>query len=296
MNNFRLEVFIKVAEKLSFTKAAKELYITQPAVTKHINAIELKLNSKLFERKGNRIELTKAGIILLDYAKKIDNIYEQLQFELSALQQEYKGKLRIGASTTMTQYVMPTFMASFHSKFKDLTIKVINGNTEQIENALKQNEIDLGIIEGHSKRREFHYVEFLKDEIVLAVRSSHRLSKKGEISIKELQTLPIIVREEGSGTLEFIVYHLKMNNLTLNDFNVEIQFGSTEGIKNYILHSDTFAFLSIQSIVNELRRNELSIIDVKNLEIKRYFNFIFPEGQQNPIVDLFIRYVRGYNF
>ena len=292
--DFRLKVFKKVAEKLSFTKAGKELFITQPAVTKHINALEQKCGIKLFVRKGNRIELTKAGRILLKYAKNIENIYSQLDFEMNALKQIQKGNLRIGTSSTITQYVLPQLMANFKSNFKDLSVTVINGNTEQIEKALNNNEIDIGIIEGQSKRSEFHYIEFLKDEIVLVANSLNPISKKGEITLNDLQNIPLILREEGSGTLEVIAHHLNKSGYNFKDLSVEMQFGSTEGIKNYILHSDRFAFLSVKSILNELKRNELSIIDVLDFDIKRNFNFIFPEGQQNKMVELFIHFAKHY--
>ncbi|NOZ36000.1 MAG: LysR family transcriptional regulator [Chlorobi bacterium] len=293
--DFKLKVFKKVAEKLSFTKAANELFITQPAVTKHIKAIEKELNNKLFNRKGNRIELTDAGKILLKYAKNIEQIYSQINFELSALNQQQKGSLRIGSSSTMTQYILPQLMANFKSKFKDLSVTVINGNTEQIENTLKNNEIDLGIVEGQSKRSEFNYLEFVKDEIVLVLSSSNKLTKKEFITLAELQKLPLIIRENGSGTLEVIAYYLKQKGLNFNNFLIEMQFGNTEGIKNYILNSDKPAFLSIHSILNELKRNELSIIDIKDFEIYRHFNFILPAGQQNQIVDLFIKFASHYN-
>lgn len=294
--DFRLKVFQKAAEKLSFTKAAKELYITQPAVTKHINAFEQEFNIKLFTRRGNKIELTEAGEILLKYAKEIEKIYGQIDFELSALNQQRKGNFKIGASTTMTQYILPNLMANFKAKFNDLSVTVINGNTEHIEKSLNNNEIDLGIIEGQSKRSGFHYIEFLKDEIVLVAKSSNKIAKKGEITLNELKKRPLILRENGSGTLEVIAYFLKQKGLSFNDFFIEMQFGSTEGIKNYILHSDRFAFLSIQSILNELKRNELSIIDITGFEMKRSFNFMFQEGLQNPIVNLFIRFAKHYNF
>ncbi len=294
--DFRLKVFKKVAEKLSFTKASKELYITQPAVTKHINALEQAFNNKLFIRKGNRIELTEAGIILYKYAKEIEKLYNLADFELSALNQIHKGELRIGASTTMTLYILPQLMANFKSKFKDLSIHVINGNTEQIEQALNMNEIDLGIIEGYSKHSDFNYLEFLKDEILLVAKRSHALAKIGEISLKELKKYPLIIREAGSGTLEVITHYLQEKGMNFSDFLIEMQFGSTEGIKNYILHSDSLAFLSVHSILKELRRNELSVIDISDFEMKRRFNFIFPKGQQNKIVDLFIRFASDYNF
>jgi DNA-binding transcriptional LysR family regulator len=294
--NFRLKVFKKVAEKLSFTKAAKELFISQPAVTKHINNLEQEFNIKLFIRKGNKIELTEGGNILLKYAKNIENTYNQLDFELNALNHKQQGKIKIGASTTITQYVLPPLMANFKSNFKDLTVNVINGNTEQIEKALSNNEIDLGIIEGQSKHSGFHYLNFLDDEIVLVAKSTNKIAKKSEISLSELQKLPLILREEGSGTLEVILYYLKQKNINFYDLSVEMQFGSTEGIKNYILHSDRFAFLSIRSILNELKRNELSIIDITDFEIRRNFIFVFQEGQQNKITDLFIKFASPYNF
>jgi len=296
MQNFRLKVFLTAAKRLSFTKAAKELYISQPAVTKHIVALEQTFNTKLFVRKGNSLELTKAGKTLQQYGTKIDNIYSLLDFEMGILQNKHKGQLVIGTSTTMTQYVIPPLMAHFHQKFKNITLRLVNGNTEQIEKALNKNQIDLGIIEGQSKRKDFKYIDFLKDEIVLTAKSSHTLTKKGEISLKELSKHPLLLREEGSGTLEVIKFYLNKVNYSLSDFKVEMQFGSTEGIKNYISNSDSLAFLSIHSIYKELSRNELSIIDLKEVEMVRSFNFIIDTGSTNPLVDLFIRFALNYNF
>ncbi len=294
--DYRFKVFQKVAEKLSFTKAAAELYISQPAVTKHIAALEAELGHKLFVRKGSYIELTEAGKITLKYVRKAEKIFNELIFELSTLDSQVKGKLKIGSSSTMTQYILPKILADFKSKFSDLSISVINGNTQQIERALQRNEIDLGIVEGKSKRTDYQYIEFIRDEIVLVAKSSSKIAKKLEITLEELKSLPLVLREEGSGTLEVIVYNLRKKGLNLNDLNIQIRLGSTEAIKNYILHSQALSFLSIHSILNELKRNELSVIDIKDFQIKRHFNFILPKGEQNRLVELFIRFARYYNF
>ncbi len=293
---YKLIVFKKVAEKLSFTKAATELFLTQPAVTKHIKSLETELGVMLFNRRGNHIELTKSGEILFDYSKKIEKLHNELIFDLNTLNEQIKGKLRIGSSSTMTQYILPMILADFKSKFNDLSISVMNGNTEQIEKALHDNEIDLGIVEGQTKRFDFQYVKFVKDEIVLVTSSSNKIAKRGEITPDELKTLPLILREDGSGTLEVIAYHLKQKGLNFNDLNIEMRLGSTEAIKNYLLQSKSLAFLSIHSIFKELKKNEFTIIDVANLTINRHFNFILPDGQQNNSVQIFMRFAIHYNF
>jgi len=296
MENFRLKVFMIAARRLSFTKAAKELYISQPAVTKHINALEQDYNNRLFVRKGSSLELTEAGKVLQYYGAKIEKIHNRLNFEMGILKDLHKGQLVIGASTTMTQYVIPPLMAQFHARFKDIDIKLVNGNTEQIETALRNSELDMGIIEGQSKRKDFRYIDFFKDEVVLVVKTGHTLAKRGELSLEELKSYPLLLREKGSGTLEVIEYYLKKHDLSLDDFNIEMYYGSTEGIKNYILNSDSVAFLSIHSILKELARNELSIIDIKGVEMIRHFNFIINEGEKSPLSDLFIRFATNYNF
>jgi len=296
MENFRLKVFMIAARRLSFTKAAKELYISQPAVTKHINALEQDYNNRLFVRKGSSLELTEAGRVLQYYGAKIEQIHNRLNFEMGILKDLHKGQLVIGASTTMTQYVIPPLMAQFHARFKDIDIKLVNGNTEQIETALRNSELDLGIIEGQSKRKDFRYIDFLRDEVVLVVKNGHTLAKRGELSLEELKSYPLLMREKGSGTLEVIEYYLKKRDFSLGDFNIEMYYGSTEGIKNYILNSDSLAFLSIQSILKELARNELSIVDINGVEMIRHFNFILNEGEKSPLSDLFIRFATNYNF
>jgi DNA-binding transcriptional LysR family regulator len=296
MFDFRLQVFHKVAKRLNFTKAAEELFITQPAVSKHIKEIESFLKIKLFERNGSKIKLTPAGIILLSHTEKLFEIYRDLEFELNTVTQKFNGKLRIGASTTIAQYVLPQMLARFHEKFDQLTISLVANNTEQIEIALQNNEIDLGIIEGKSKKSYLKYTQFVKDEIVLVANSNNPLSKKQSITTDELKNIPLLVREQGSGTLEVIAHHLKPLSIKISDLNIEMQLGSTESIKNYILHSNCMAFLSVHSIFKELKENKYSIIDIKDFSIERNFYFIQQQGQAEALPELFMKFASHYNF
>ncbi|MHB8209660.1 LysR family transcriptional regulator [Mucilaginibacter sp.] len=295
MLDFRLQVFYTVAKRLNFTKASVELYISQPAVTKHIKELEAQFKVSLFERSGNkRIILTSAGEMLLQYAERLLEIYHELDYDMNLLVKQHSGVLRIGASTTVAQYIIPPILAQFHKKFKDIRVLLITGNTEEIELALLNKEIEFGIIEGISRNPQIRYEEYLNDELVLVSAINNPVIKKDVIKPEELPTYPLLLREPGSGTLDVIAHALKPYNLKLSDLKVEMQLGGTESIKSYLLHSNCLAFLSIHSILKELKNNECRIIDIKDLTIERAFNFIQHYGQPSALTELFIRFARNY--
>lgn len=295
MFDYRLQVFNTVAKRLNFTKAAEELFITQPAVTKHIQEIESHFKVKLFERNGTKIKLTVAGETLLNHTEKIFTIYQNLEFELNELTHQHTGKIRIGASTTVAQYVLPPVLAAFHKKFNNIKVALSINNTEQIEQALESKQVDLGIIEGRSKNNLFKYTEFVKDELVLVSNINHPLAKKGVIKPDELFKIPLLLREPGSGTLEVIAHALKPLGIKISQLQTEMQLGSTESMKLYLVNSNAMAFLSIHSILKELQNKDCCIIDVKGLSIARNFYFIQQHGQAEALPDLFVKFARRYN-
>jgi len=293
MFDYRLKVFYTVANRLSFTKAADELNITQPAVTKHIKEIENQLNTKLFDRKGTTIQLTQSGKILYNYAEKIRNVYRDLEFEINQINQMQKGKLKIGASTTVAQYILPEILAKFHSYYKDISIELLTHNTETISTLLKKGKIDLGIIEGASQSSYFEYKPFKLDEIVLIAKTNHPLANK-TLSLKDLYKLDFVFREQGSGTQEIIQNRLKENDIEIKRLKVIMQLGSSESIKNYLLYSDCMAFLSISTVSQELKNKLLTVVDIKNFRIERNFHFIIPKGEQSELIKLFLKFI-SYN-
>lgn len=288
--DFRLLVFQTVARRLSFTRAAAELFITQPAVTKHIHELENQLKTKLFDRSGSKISLTPAGNILLHHAEQIFDIYRNIEFEISSLSERTSGKLRLGASTTAAQYILPPILAAFHRKFHNVEVTLTTKNTEEIEHALQQKEIDLGVIEGHSKNNALRYTEFLKDEIVLVANSKNPLAATGAVTAEELRRIPILLREPGSGTLEVIAHALKSIGLGLGELQVEMQLSSSESMKLYLLHSDAMAFISVHAVLKELQSKECRIVDVDGLTIERHFQFTSLHGQQEALPELFMRF------
>jgi Transcriptional regulator len=294
MLHFRLRVFRAAALNLSFTQAAEELYITQPAVTKNIKELEKTLGISLFERNKSGLSLTKAGQLLLNYAEFMTEQESKLLYELGMLKQSFSGDLRLGTSTTIGQYLLPPVLAEFNKQHPDIRIFLQNKNTVEIEKGVLNKEMDLGIVEGSSKKKELKYIPFMRDEIVAVVRISHPLAARDSIRMEELKTIPLVLREIGSGTLEVIVEKLAKHGIKLKDLNIVMHLGGSEIIKNFLEHSDCVGLISIYAAGKELANNEFKIIDIEGLELTRYFNFIYPHGQQNGLVEKFMNFVTGY--
>lgn len=292
--DFRLKVFFTVATRLSFTKAAAELFITQPAISKHIQELEEEYKIKLFERNGSKITLTNAGDVLLKHTKNIFEIYREIDFDMSTFLNVRKGLLRLGASTTISQYIIPPLLARFHQKLEAVKVSLLNGNTEQIETALLNKEIEIGIVEGQSKNQSIRYTQFIKDELVLVCHANHSLALKKDVSPDDLKSLKFVVREQGSGTLEVIEYALKPFHIKMEDLQIEMQLGSTESIKLYLLNSDCVAFMSIHAVDKELKNRELQIIDIDNLILERYFYIITLQGKSESLTELFIKNISSF--
>jgi LysR family transcriptional regulator, transcriptional activator of the cysJI operon len=293
--DFRLKVFHTVAQKLSFTKAASELFITQPAVTKHIHELEQQIGRAVFVRNGNTISLTTAGTILLQYTEKIFDTYAALEADLALLSDQTSGNLRIGASTTIAQNILPRILALFKKTYPSVSFSFVQANTDSISLQLIAEKIDIGLVEGTSHVPQLAYEPFAKDEIVLVTRANSTLAKLVEISPEQLREIPLVLREHGSGTLDVVLKALADVKIHLKDLQIETQFQTSGSIKQYLFHSETAAFLSIQSVLKELKYNELSIIDVKGLDIFRTFQFIQLHGNNSKLIDLFKRFCKTHN-
>ncbi|RFM35700.1 LysR substrate-binding domain-containing protein [Chitinophaga silvisoli] len=295
MLDFRLKVFYTVARRLSFTKAAEELFISQPAVTKHIHELEQQLGMALFERIGNRIKITRAGQIMLRHADDIFTSYRNLEYEINQLKHEQGGLLALGASTTIAQYFIPPLLAQFNQRYPEVAASLISGNTEQVEQALFDKSIQLGLIEGRSKNPVLKYVEIAKDEIALIGNVNYNYGdNNGPLSASDLKNIPLLMREHGSGTLEVINDELKRLKLKLTDLQIAMYMGSTESIKSYLHHAPCAAFLSLKAVQRELEAGEFKILPVKNFKLVRKFHFIYLQGQQDKLAQLFMRFARQH--
>ena len=296
LTDFRLKVFKTVADRLSFTKAAAELLISQPAVTKQINELERLLGKPLFLRHGNRISLTDDGVRLLEYANRILALYGELRDAFVEEQGAFSGEIRLGASTTLSQYVLPGLLAKFRKLYPDVRVTLFNGNTEQIERQIADGKLDFGMIEGTASNPALHYELFMDDELVLVTSASNTSFTREEITAADLPALPVVIRENGSGTLDVLSRELSRHGLSLRQLHIEMQLGSTESIKHYLFYSDTFAFVSVQAVLDELAANRLRVVEVGDMELVRRFSFVTAHGQRSRLTDLFKQFcLNHYN-
>jgi len=295
--DFRLKVFNTVVNYQSFSKAAIELCITQPAVTKHISELEKQIGSPLFIRHGNKISITSQGETLHRYAQRILGLYRDLNNEFTSETALCNGEIRIGASTTISQYILPVILAKFKSRYPQIAVELISGNSREIERLAAEREIDLGLIEGNSNITTLHYETFIKDEIVLVTSVANNRSCKDEISCKELIQLPFVFRENGSGTLDVIDAALQKKGIQRRDLHIQLYLGSSESIKRYLLQSATYAFISIAAVTDELKDNKLRIVDIADLEISRDFRFVSLHGSYAKLIEMFRTFcLSNYNY
>jgi DNA-binding transcriptional LysR family regulator len=275
-------VFIEVAKELSFSKAAQTLFISQPAISNHIKMLESRYENALFHRKGNSISLTPAGEILYGHLEEAVKIQRQIEYDVSTLgdAENVKGRLKIGASTTVALYVIPKILSKFHQQYPGIEIHLVNRNSENITNALLQNEIDIGIVEVFQKRTTISYTDFMTDEIVAVCATTSEIAKSKTIDIKELINYPVALREFGSGTLLALTHALKKLNIQIGDLNVKVRLGGTEAMKNFLLADSCLGFLPKKSIAKELAHNELVQLNIIGLSVEREFYFIQRKGSE----------------
>ena len=276
MSDFRLKVFYSVAKNLSFTKASQELFVSQPAVTKHVHELESMYHVRLFDRTNNKISLTEAGKVLMEHCERILTEYRKLEYDMHLLNNEYAGELRLGASTTIAQYILPPILAKFTEKYPQIRVSLIDTNSRNVENAVAGHAIDLGMVEGVFRTPNLKYEAFLCDELVPVVRSSALPADVEEITIEEFCKIPLVLRERGSGTL-----------------NVRMHLGSTESIKSFLSCSDCMGIISIAALVKELGEGLFRVIDVSGLQFTRHFCFVSAQGQEIEAAQLFMRFVRS---
>lgn len=275
LENFRLKVFRTVAEHLNFRKAAEHLFLTQPAVTLQIKALEDDLGVRLFDRAANSVALTPQGTLLLGYATKIATLVSEAEQELGAEDGKVSGELSLGVSTTIAQYVLPRLLGAFLDEHPRVQFSLHSGNTDEVVHLLLESKLSIGLIEGPARDRGIRTEHFMQDELVLITPpafESNRLSRD------QLLASSLLMREHGSGSRHVVETALEKAGLRLKTFKKVMDLDSTETIKSAVEAGLGIGFVSRWAISKELELGALKIAEVTGLRIVRHFSLVSRTG------------------
>jgi LysR family transcriptional regulator, transcriptional activator of the cysJI operon len=280
LENFRLKVFRAVAEHLSFRKAGEQLYLTQPAVTLQIKALEEELATKLFERSAAGVTLSDAGKTLLRYAERLQELAEQAENELAAMKGQAAGSLVLGASTTIAQYVIPKYLAGFSRRFPGVQLQVFGENTEHIADGVASGRFGLGLIEGPAMRKELLIEEWFEDEIFVIVPASHEWAGMEAVPPEKLLDAALVVRERGSGSRHVVEHALQKAGLRLGALRIAMELDSTEAILSCVEEGLGVGFASKWAVERRVGAHAMIALRIEGHPMMRKFSFVLPRGPE----------------
>ena len=279
IENFRIRVFRAVAQHLNFSRAAEELLLTQPAITQQIKALEGEFGVPLFDRGGGHIALTAGGKALLPFAERVKELSDEAFTAVAEAFGQHAGELALGASQTIGQYLLPTFVAGFQRANPKVKVTARSGNTDQMLEALLAREIQLALIEGPEQRKDLHIEPFMEDHMVLVVPSTHGWADQ-DINVEDLKSEPLLMREFGSGSRRVVEQVLSKAGVKTKDLKISMELDSTEGLLSAVEAGLGVTFVSRWAVRNQLSLGTLKIARVQGLKLARRFSMAYPAGPE----------------
>jgi len=289
-----LNIFITVIQKKGFSKAAETLHLSQPAVSLQIQNLEQELGMKLIHRSSKQVELTQAGQILYDRAVEILALYEDAKQKIYLLQNKVTGSLKIGASFTIGEYILPGILAQFSLQYPQVDIEVMINNTEDVVQCVRSSKFDLGLVEGEVDSKELVVEPYQKDEMVFIAAPIHPLAFRKVVRMKDLHDQVWILRENGSGTRAY-------NDRVIEQYQIRVKksyvFSSSQGVKEAVAEGLGIGFLSKAVVERELEVGTLVRLQVLEVPFLRDFSIIL---RKDPYLikaaQKFIQTVKGNPF
>ena len=285
-----LLVFHEVAKRRSFSKAAEELFISQPAVTKHIKELERKVGMGLIQRRRGGFALTEVGKILFKYTHKISSHLMDIENLLEDLKKDHQGILKIGTTESYSKGLMPKLLSGFQASCPFMKIALDVGNSEEIEKSLLVYKNDLVLIAVTKKTSRFESIPFLKEELVLIVSPNHPLVKRKTVSLKELERYPLIIRAKGSTTRRIILQAFKEVGIHPS---LLIEAGSSEFIKQWVSEGKGVSIIVKRTVEDEERRKIIKTIPLlEKLYLQVAFLYL-KEEKSNPAIKTFVNFIEN---
>jgi DNA-binding transcriptional LysR family regulator len=290
----RLEIFAKVAELGSFSRAAEALFLTQPTISEHVRALEDEVGVQLLDRLGRGATPTRAGQLLLGYAHRMLALSREAHQALDRFQGRMSGELVVGGSTIPGEYVLPALIGQFKAKYPDILISLLIGSTRQVADWLEEGRVELGVVGARPASRALEAKELMPDELVIVVPSTHAWAARRTATVADLQKEPMIVRERGSGSREAIEHALHEAGLSLASLRVAGEMGSTQAVKQAVRAGVGIALISKRAVEDECRAGLLACVKIKDLRIARAFHLITHRDRtRSPLAQAFVEFVES---
>ncbi|SFM15312.1 selenium metabolism-associated LysR family transcriptional regulator [Salibacterium qingdaonense] len=297
MNLEHLKAFYILANNQNFSETAKILHLAQPTVSLQIKNLENALDATLFERTTKSVKLTPSGDVLYKYADQIFSLVSQTERELDLLSDTIHGDLKIGASLTIGEHILPYVLGRFRKEFPNVQLYLKVYNSEQIMEHLANDEIDLGFIESTKTYPDYQQLAFLEDELVVTASgsaSSPIPSHVQSIAPEELFEFPIIMREPGSGTREVVENHLENNGLEPKKLDVIMELEHTESIKSVVESDLGIMIISRNAIKKELELGTLREIPINGIRLRRFFHAVYKKDKLTLPGESFLTFIQNH--
>jgi DNA-binding transcriptional LysR family regulator len=270
-----LEVFCKVVEMESFSKAAEAVYLVQASVSERVASLEKKIGIRLLDRLGRKAVPTAAGELLYKHAILLLEMRETAQSEIEKFLGLEQGEISIGGSTIPGEYILPDLISRFRKKYPHLSVKLTIADSSKIEKQVLEGKLEIGVIGSKSRLPNLLCQQLWEDDLVLAVPAGHPWARRKAVSLKELQEVPFILREEGSGTLKIIEAYLHESGAGgTNTLQVAARLGTSTAVKEGIKSGLGLSILSARAIDTEVKAGLLKALKVNELTLSRNFYLV----------------------
>lgn len=266
----RLQAFAKVYEFKSFSRAAQEIFLSQPTVSGHIKSLEQELGLQLFDRLGRRIVPTRGADILYDYTRRILDLLTEAGQALDSFMGRHRGELVLAGSTIPGQYLLPAALGLYRQKYPEVSITLQIADTGQVLQSVLEGKVELGMVGSTSDDERLMFEPLIKDQVALAAWPDHPLAGK-TISAEKLAGEPLVMREPGSGTRAFALKVLEAAGLDSTQMTIAGQFGSTMAVIQAVRAKVGLGFVSLLAIQEEIQAGRLAQVRVTGLDLIRHF-------------------------
>ena len=292
----QLEVFVSVVKHESFSKAARELFLTQPTVSSHIQNLEKELDTVLLNRNNKTIKLTPSGEILYKHAIYILNNCKKAIFDIKEYSGKIEGIIDIACSSIPETYILPGFLKSFCTDFPDVKFSTNHYDSQFAISEILNERVSFGFVGVKPNNNQIKHIKIATDELVLITSNDINIeNENGYIDINKLSNLNLIMRKEGSGTRRLILDTLNKNNFSTNDLNIVAHVESNESIKEMVRFGLGASFISYMSAIDYINDKKIKFYRVKDIDFNRNFYFIYSKQKVlTPLEDKFIIELRDY--